>query len=206
MLIRLTSLQQYQQGPHLSCPDELLTFFLQDSSPGTEGVQARKLERREAGVKLGFDPYNESPIKRHSEDYQYQNQDGEQQPDWDSYSRAGTPGEGYRESPISSWDRRSMTPQRGNTTQNQPWLSRNGGGSRQNSPLPAWQAPSSPVSPYRPQQQRKVARPVDRVQREERVKGSPLREGSVNTNSDPDSTLGTEPGSPTLVEKKVGAS
>jgi hypothetical protein len=59
--------------------------------------------------------------------------------------------------------------------------------------------PSSPMSPYRPQ--RKTSRLLDRVQQDRRgVKsGSPLGRGmSVET----DSTLGTSPGSPTLVDKK----
>jgi hypothetical protein len=32
MLIRLTALQQFQQASHLAIPDELLTFFLEESS------------------------------------------------------------------------------------------------------------------------------------------------------------------------------
>lgn len=57
---------------------------------------------------------------------------------------------------------------------------------------------SSPISPYRPQQ-RKATRPLDRVQAERGMgKGSPLGRGmSVET----DSTLGTSPGSPTLVDR-----
>lgn len=185
MLIRLTSLQQYQQASHLTIPDEVLTFFLEDSSStGAAQQQGGRMMRNAAIEKLKFDPYNESPIKRHGEDYQYQNGQGGEQGDWggqhgdwDRYSRGGTPDDaGFRSSP-----RRSLTPQRSTP---QPWLSRNGMGSRQNSPLMMrqGQSPSSPVSPYQP---KKVARPVERVQQQEnKVKGSPLgRAESVDTES-----------------------
>jgi hypothetical protein len=78
------------------------------------------------------------------------------------------------------------------------WLPRNNretpsGSRRGNQDIP----PSSPVSPYRPV--RKPNRPLDRLQQDRGVKaGSPLGRGmSVET----DSTLGTSPGSPTLVNK-----
>ncbi|KAF2091383.1 Ran-binding-domain-containing protein [Saccharata proteae CBS 121410] len=71
MLIRLTALQQFQQQPHLSIPDELLTFFLHDSATVGAGGDAerRRLVRRHAAERLGFDPYDESPIKRRGEGY-----------------------------------------------------------------------------------------------------------------------------------------
>lgn len=74
MLIRLTSLQQFQQCSHLAINDELLNFFLEESSttgaaPGD--VDARKRIRMEARQHVGFDPYDESPIKRRGEQYQY---------------------------------------------------------------------------------------------------------------------------------------
>ena len=75
-LLRLLSLQQFQQTPHLSIPDELLTFFLSESaSTGTAGgdVEERKRLRDEARRRVGFDPYDESPIKRRGEEYQYRN-------------------------------------------------------------------------------------------------------------------------------------
>ena len=72
-LLRLLSLQQFQQAPHLSIPDELLTFFLSESaSTGSDGEDRKRL-RNEARQRVGFDPYDESPIKRHGEEYQYQN-------------------------------------------------------------------------------------------------------------------------------------
>jgi hypothetical protein len=71
MLVRLTALQQFQQTSHLAVPDELLNFFLSDSSTVGSGGDAelRRRVRREARMRVGFDPYDESPIKRRGEDY-----------------------------------------------------------------------------------------------------------------------------------------
>jgi len=81
MLIRLTALQQFQQTSHLAIPDELLTFFLSDSSTvgsGGDGELRRRV-RREARMRVGFDPYDESPIKRRGEEYlEHEFHDGEQ--------------------------------------------------------------------------------------------------------------------------------
>lgn len=94
-LLRLLSLQQFQQAPHLSIPDELLTFFLSESaSTGSDGEDRKRL-RNEARRRVGFDPYDESPIKRHGEEYQYQNGQTENDND-DSYWT------GYNESPSRS--------------------------------------------------------------------------------------------------------
>ncbi|KAH7119666.1 RanGTP-binding protein-domain-containing protein [Dendryphion nanum] len=79
MLIRLTALQQFQQSSHLSIPDELLTFFLSDSSTVGAGGDAelRRRVRRDALMRVGFDPYDESPIKRRGEEYlEHEFQDG----------------------------------------------------------------------------------------------------------------------------------
>ena len=68
-LIRLTSLQQFQQSSHLSITDELLNFFLSESSTtgaGHDGEERRR-KRWEARQRLGFDPYDDSPVKRHGE-------------------------------------------------------------------------------------------------------------------------------------------
>ena len=82
MLLRLLSLQQFQQSPHLSIPDELLTFFLSEAAStgaaSSDGQERRRL-REEARRHVGFDPYDESPIKRHGEEYQYRSQQAE----WD---------------------------------------------------------------------------------------------------------------------------
>ncbi|KAF2279755.1 Ran-binding-domain-containing protein [Westerdykella ornata] len=71
MLVRLTALQQFQQSSHLAIPDELLTFFLSESSTVGAGGDAelRKRVRREARMRVGFDPYDESPIKRRGEEW-----------------------------------------------------------------------------------------------------------------------------------------
>ena len=74
MLLRLLSLQQFQQTPHLSIPDELLTFFLSESAStgaASNDAQERKRLREEARRRVGFDPYDESPVKRRGEEYQY---------------------------------------------------------------------------------------------------------------------------------------
>jgi hypothetical protein len=209
MLIRLTALQQFQQTSHLSVPDEFLTFFLEESSTSGAGVaEERKRMRREARMKVGFDPYDESPIKRHGEEYQYGGGGADGQ--WDAYpprSRTGTPwGEndargGFPSSPGFRERERSMTPQRGAGSpqmQQTQWLHQSP--SRRNSPLPM-PVQTSPISPYRGVRQRKG--PVERVQSSNRAakgKGSPLAlgggEGAVD--SDPDSTLGMSPGSPIL--------
>ncbi|KAL1964749.1 hypothetical protein VTN77DRAFT_6616 [Rasamsonia byssochlamydoides] len=80
-LLRLTSLQQFQQQSHLSITDELLNFFLEESSSTGAGgdEQHRQRLRAEARRKVGWDPYDESPLKRRGEDYQYRHGGGE---DW----------------------------------------------------------------------------------------------------------------------------
>lgn len=72
-LLRLTSLQQFQQQSHLSISDELLNFFLEESSSTGAGgdEQHRQRLRTEARRRVGWDPYDESPVKRRGEDYQY---------------------------------------------------------------------------------------------------------------------------------------
>jgi hypothetical protein len=199
MLIRLTALQQFQQASHLSIPDELLTFFLEESSTtgaGGDGEE-RQRTRREARRKVGFDPYDESPVKRRGEDYQYQ---GQSQEGYREYSRGDTSYEEYDQHdgypiPNPQWLReRRITPQGSPelwTHQHREIAS----SSRQGSPsIPS----SSPISPYR-LAVRKSIRPIDRIQQDRRAAntGSPLGRGvSVET----DSTLGTSPGSPTLMD------
>jgi hypothetical protein len=80
MLVRLTALQQFQQSSHLAIPDELLTFFLSESSTVGAGgdSELRRRVRREARMRVGFDPYDESPIKRRGEEYlEHEFHDGE---------------------------------------------------------------------------------------------------------------------------------
>ena len=210
MLIRLTALQQVHQTSHLAIPDEFLNFFLQESSTTGGDADERRRTRHETRQRVGFDPYDESPIKHHGEDYQYQNQG-------QGYERGGSPyeyeqgyGDGYQYEGGQSprWQERDATPQRS------PWLlrSREGSNSQRGSPEP-WvlrsreaatsqhgsPATSSPIQPYR-QPARRPARPLERVLQERGVvkNGSPLGRGmSVET----DSTLGTSPGSPTLINR-----
>ena len=73
-LLRLLSLQQFQQASHLTIPDELLNFFLSEAATtgaATGDDVTRRRMRYEARQHVGFDPYDESPIKRRGEDYQY---------------------------------------------------------------------------------------------------------------------------------------
>lgn len=201
MLIRLTALQQFQQTSHLSVPDEFLTFFLEESSTTGAGPAAdeRRRARHAARLKVGFDPYDESPIKRHGEEYQYGPPPDEYSP---AQSRAGTPFQdvnAFPSSPGPYFDRRERSAA-------QPWLHQSS--SRRNSPLPVPLPASSPVSPYRGQRKG----PVERVQKENRARGntnpSPLGQGVFGGDAaaDTDSTLGMSPGSEnvTLVHGKEG--
>ncbi|KAJ8115286.1 hypothetical protein ONZ43_g4703 [Nemania bipapillata] len=58
MLLRLTSLQEFEQTTHLSIPDHVLTFYL-DESVSTSGLHGkeRAAASAEAERKVGFDPY-----------------------------------------------------------------------------------------------------------------------------------------------------
>jgi hypothetical protein len=92
MLLRLTSLQQFQQQSHLSITDELLNFFLEESSSTGAGGDEyhRQRVRAEARRKVGWDPYDESPLKRRGEEYQYryyaeQSEDGGGMPERYAY-------------------------------------------------------------------------------------------------------------------------
>ena len=71
MLIKLTALQQFRQESHLAIEDELLNFFLEDSATAGAGSdkQHRQRIRHDALRRVGFDPYDESPIKRRGEEY-----------------------------------------------------------------------------------------------------------------------------------------
>ena len=95
-LLRLLSLQQFQQTPHLSIPDELLTFFLSESATtgaSSSDTQERKRLRYEARRRVGFDPYDESPVKRRGEEYQYRAGEGGSQSGWEN--EYGAYDEGY---------------------------------------------------------------------------------------------------------------
>lgn len=70
-LLKLTALQQFRQASHLTIEDELLNFFLEDSATAGAGPDKdyRQRLRHEAVKRVGFDPYDESPIKRRGEEY-----------------------------------------------------------------------------------------------------------------------------------------
>lgn len=112
-LLRLTSLQQFQQQSHLSISDELLNFFLEESSTTGAGgdEQYRQRLRSEARRRVGWDPYDESPVKRRGEDYQYR---GPESPsafprDWEQIY---TPGGTSREYQLRSRENTPETPPR----------------------------------------------------------------------------------------------
>nr|POF04555.1 ran-specific gtpase-activating protein 30 [Quercus suber] len=71
MLIKLTALQQFRQDSHLTIEDELLNFFLEDSATAGAGSdkEHRQHLRHDAVKRVGFDPYDESPIRRRTEEY-----------------------------------------------------------------------------------------------------------------------------------------
>ncbi|KAK3717417.1 Ran-specific GTPase-activating protein 30 [Vermiconidia calcicola] len=71
MLMKLTALQQFRQESHLAIEDELLNFFLEDSSTAGAGPDKdyRQRLRHDAVRRVGFDPYDESPIKHRGEEY-----------------------------------------------------------------------------------------------------------------------------------------
>jgi hypothetical protein len=199
MLIRLTALQQFQQASHLAIPDELLTFFLEESSTTGGDGDERRRTRHEARRKVGFDPYDESPVKKRGEDYQNQNQD---QNGYREYSRGGTPYDDFDQHGSYGPESPGWPSEQGLNPQRSPesWLLRSREASVNSPSGTPDMPPSSPISPYRPLP-RKGTGPLDRLRKERgsAKTGSPLgREISVET----DSTLGTSPGSPTLVDRK----
>ncbi|KAI1347979.1 RanGTP-binding protein-domain-containing protein [Xylaria sp. FL0043] len=58
MLLRLTSLQEFEQTTHLAIPDHVLRFYL-DESVSTSGLHGKErlVASAEAERKVGFDPY-----------------------------------------------------------------------------------------------------------------------------------------------------
>ncbi|OAA68680.1 GTP-binding nuclear protein Ran-related protein [Niveomyces insectorum RCEF 264] len=63
MLVRLTSLQEFQQVSHLSIPDHILTFFLEETSTTGLRGEERWKAKRDARQRVGFDPYTDTPTK-----------------------------------------------------------------------------------------------------------------------------------------------
>ncbi|KAI1861656.1 hypothetical protein JX265_001276 [Neoarthrinium moseri] len=62
MLLRLTSLQEFEQTTHLAIPDHVLKFYL-DESASESGLHGKErwAARAEAARKVGFDPYTDGP-------------------------------------------------------------------------------------------------------------------------------------------------
>lgn len=204
MLLRLTSLQQFQQQSHLSINDELLNFFLEESSAtGAGGDEAhRQRVRADARRRVGWDPYDESPMKRRGEDYQYGNGGA----GWEDgpAGRWGAEGEGYgsNRSPRYSQDRGYPLRSREQTPETPPLMIYNRS-SRGSTPANEPQRPSLPKSPSTPSGGQKgrqafLRRRTDGQMAERR--GSPLaRPGTGVT----DEGLGTSPGSHTEVRATV---
>ncbi|KAK6834407.1 hypothetical protein PG990_000772 [Apiospora arundinis] len=62
MLLRLTSLQEFEQTTHLAIPDHVLKFYL-DESASESGLHGKErwAARADAARKMGFDPYTDAP-------------------------------------------------------------------------------------------------------------------------------------------------
>lgn len=121
-LLRLTSLQQFQQQSHLSISDELLNFFLEESSTTGAGgdEQHRQRIRAAARGKVGFDPFDESPIKRRGEDHMYSGTPGSTPLRDDVYSPTASniPHARSREStPVTPWPSRESPSARSSSGQ-----------------------------------------------------------------------------------------
>ncbi|EHY58139.1 Ran-specific GTPase-activating protein 30 [Exophiala dermatitidis] len=180
LLLRLTSLQQFQQQSHLSITDELLNFFLEESaSTGAGGDEHyRQALRAEARRRVGWDPYDESPMKKRGEEYQY-----------------------YSPSPRSS-----PAPHRDAQVQgltgpaSSPWNPRDAhmrsitGVSDFQAPSPSPRASLSPRGsplPSMPPRERSRGSRASWLKREDGRKGSPLRPQTAHT----DEGIGTSPAS-----------
>ena len=62
MLIRLAGLQEFQQTSHLSIPDHILTFFLEESSTTGLSGDGKWKAASEAKSHVGFDPYSDTAV------------------------------------------------------------------------------------------------------------------------------------------------
>ncbi|KAL9053593.1 MAG: hypothetical protein Q9162_004690 [Coniocarpon cinnabarinum] len=174
MLIRLTSLQQFQQTSHLAITDELLNFFLSEGSTtgaASGDTEARKRIRMEARQHVGFDPYDESPVKRRGEAYQrYSGHDEHDDARLGySLSSSGPP------SPVIYQSRERSSP----PARSSPASSfRHSFGSRSAPPIPGSRVESEPPMPTTPSnsdQSRKEASGGDRTQSAQRSSmSSPL--------------------------------
>jgi RanGTP-binding protein len=166
-LLRLTSLQQFQQQSHLSITDELLNFFLEESSSTGAGGDEhhRQRVRADARRKVGWDPYDESPLKRRGEDYQ-----NHQYTEDGHWTPTGTPARYSYVEPLS--------PGGAVDERYQPR-------SREQTPV---SSPSLPKQRTRPTVSTKV-------RKENLAKGSPLSRRPTTAHTD--EGLGTSPGTDT---------
>ncbi|KKZ63329.1 hypothetical protein EMCG_02330 [[Emmonsia] crescens] len=191
-LLRLTSLQQFQQQSHLSITDELLNFFLEESSATGAGGDEhhRQRVRAEARRKVGWDPYNESPLKRHGEEYQYQYNGADAEFDHGATTSSPSP---------AAWNTRAAewTPPRNGAYPGSPSESQQPGRRRRSfrrstTPLEGSTA-DFPASPsIRPPRQGGLRPAAIRRQHPQQREGSPLvRPETGHT----DEGLGTRPGS-----------
>ncbi|KAF2149314.1 Ran-binding-domain-containing protein [Myriangium duriaei CBS 260.36] len=191
MLIRLTALQQFRQASHLTVEDELLNFFLADSSTTGAGPNAeyRQRVRRDARSRLGFDPYDESPLKRRGEEYiahpntspgRFSYHESISRADGRSPSLLGS----TNGSAFPSYTFRDQAPPSPLMSQSRPRLS-----SARSSPGPTTPAPDTPMSTH----ESKSRRTALRAQSEKPASPSPLRYHSQRTKRD--STLAASPSS-----------
>ncbi|KAI1611629.1 RanGTP-binding protein-domain-containing protein [Exophiala viscosa] len=138
LLLRLTSLQQFQQQSHLSIPDELLNFFLEESATTGAGGDEnyRQALRAEARRRVGWDPYDESPMKRRGEEYQYHSPGPSPRADGDEGTWSPREGQARPDFPGSPSPRNSPSPfpAERNRGSRASWLKREEG-RRKSSPL-----------------------------------------------------------------------
>jgi hypothetical protein len=66
MLLRLAGLQEFQQASHLSIPDHILTFFLEETSTTGLVGEAQWKAREQTRRRVGFDPYTDAAAERAS--------------------------------------------------------------------------------------------------------------------------------------------
>jgi hypothetical protein len=66
MLVRLAGLQEFQQASHLSIPDHILTFFLEETSTTGLVGEAQWKTREQTKRRVGFDPYTDAAVERAS--------------------------------------------------------------------------------------------------------------------------------------------
>ncbi|OJD14642.1 hypothetical protein AJ78_05039 [Emergomyces pasteurianus Ep9510] len=199
-LLRLTSLQQFQQQSHLSITDELLNFFLEESSATGAGGDEhhRQRVRAEARRKVGWDPYNESPLKRHGEEYQQQYNGSDA--DFELDPTRSTPSPATWKSRAAEW-----TPPLSGTYPRSPSESKQPGRRRRSlrrstTPLEGPPDSAAPASPSTCPPRQAGRRPATlRKQQPQQKEGSSLvRPETVHT----DEGLGTSPGSIRDNEKK----